>query len=169
MKHDDFFDSLSYGLLMLDLDVGKKGIHIPIEDSPSADCLKYCKADIEATKAALEHWEYIASKASGYIKGCIKEVIFDNPATIVYWKDGTKTVVKCQEGEIFDKEKGLAMAICKKVMSNKGNYNNQFHNILANAKVINDGPKPSTKEENIKKLDTVLDTIIEDIDSGLLS
>ena len=28
----------------------------------------------------------------------IKNVIFNEPATIIIWKDGTKTVVKCQEG-----------------------------------------------------------------------
>lgn len=27
----------------------------------------------------------------------IKNVIFNDPATIVFWKDGTKTVVKCQK------------------------------------------------------------------------
>ena len=43
----------------------------------------------------------------------IKKVIFNDPATIVFWKDGTKTVVKRQEGTEFDPEKGLAMAICR--------------------------------------------------------
>ena len=54
----------------------------------------------------------------------IKRVIFNEPATIVLWKDGTKTVVKCGESETFDKEKGLAMAIAKKALGNKGNYFN---------------------------------------------
>ena len=44
----------------------------------------------------------------------IKRVIFNEPATIVYWDDGEKTVVKCKEGERFDPEKGLAIAISKK-------------------------------------------------------
>lgn len=43
----------------------------------------------------------------------IKKVIENDPATIVFWKDGTKTVVKCQEGAEFDPEKGLAMAISR--------------------------------------------------------
>ena len=43
----------------------------------------------------------------------IKKVIFNDPATIVFWKDGTKTIVKCQEGAEFDPEKGLAMAISR--------------------------------------------------------
>lgn len=52
----------------------------------------------------------------------IKDVIFNNPATIVIWEDGEKTVVKCQEGDIYDHEKGLAMAITKRALGNKGNY-----------------------------------------------
>lgn len=53
----------------------------------------------------------------------IERVIFHDPATIVYWNDGTKTVVKCQD-EKFDKEKGLLAAIAKKVYGNKGSFNN---------------------------------------------
>lgn len=56
----------------------------------------------------------------------IDKVIFNDPATIVFWKDGTKTVVKAGKDEYFDKEKGLAMAISKKVLGNKGNYYNTF-------------------------------------------
>ena len=59
-----------------------------------------------------------------YYRPEIKEVIFNDPATIVFWTDGTKTVVKCQEGDIFDPEKGLTMAIAKKVYGNKGSYCN---------------------------------------------
>lgn len=56
----------------------------------------------------------------------IKTVIFNNPATIVFWNDGTKTVVKCGENDAFDPEKGLAMAITKKALGNQGNYFNQI-------------------------------------------
>lgn len=55
----------------------------------------------------------------------IKNVIFNDPATIVFWDDGTKTVVKA-ENEPFDPEKGLAMAIAKKSLGNKGDYYNEF-------------------------------------------
>lgn len=54
-------------------------------------------------------------------KGAIKKVVFNNPATIIFWTDGTKTVVKA-ENEDFDPEKGLAMAISKKMLGNQGNY-----------------------------------------------
>lgn len=56
----------------------------------------------------------------------IEKVKYNGPATIVWWADGTKTVVKCSEEETFDPEKGLAMAICKKALGNKGNYYNAF-------------------------------------------
>ena len=63
-----------------------------------------------------------------------KKVIFNDPATIVYWKDGTKTVVKA-EGESFDPEKGLAMAIAKRHLGNKGNYYDIFKEWLTKYKV----------------------------------
>lgn len=56
----------------------------------------------------------------------IKDVIFNDPATIVLWEDGTKTIVKCQDGDTFDKEKGLALCIAKKYFDNKGNFNDVF-------------------------------------------
>lgn len=44
----------------------------------------------------------------------IKKVIFNKPATVVLWEDGSKTVVKVNKGEKWDPEKGFAMAIIKK-------------------------------------------------------
>ena len=70
----------------------------------------------------------------------IKDVIFNEPATIIIWKDGTKTVVKCQEGEGYDPEKGMAMAISKKALGNKGNYCEVFKKWLPEEEEkINDG------------------------------
>lgn len=56
----------------------------------------------------------------------IKQVIFNDPATIVIWADGTKTIVKCQPGDVYDAEKGLALCIAKKFFGNKGNFNEVF-------------------------------------------
>lgn len=64
----------------------------------------------------------------------IKEVIFNEPATIVYWTDGTKTVVKCGSGDTFDKEKGLALCCMKKMFGNKGNYNNTLKKYIGEEK-----------------------------------
>lgn len=55
----------------------------------------------------------------------INKVIFNDPVTVVYWSDNTRTIVKCRN-EVFDREKGLAMAISKKAFGNTGRYNNVF-------------------------------------------
>ena len=58
----------------------------------------------------------------------ITNVIFNPPATIVFWSDRTKTVVKCNyDYEDYDPEKGLAMAIAKKMIGdNKRAYYHTF-------------------------------------------
>lgn len=48
----------------------------------------------------------------------VSKVIFHDPATIVIWADKTKTVVK-RHNEPYDREKGLAMCIAKKVLGEK--------------------------------------------------
>ena len=60
------------------------------------------------------------------IRPDITNVKFNPPATIVFWSDNTKTVVKAQDDEPFDPEKGLAMAMVKKYLGNKGNYFNEI-------------------------------------------
>ena len=67
----------------------------------------------------------IAPKPTNYLPE-IKNVKFDGPATIVFWADGTKTVVKCQDGDDYSEEVGLAMCIVKKVFGNKSKYNDIF-------------------------------------------
>lgn len=62
----------------------------------------------------------------------ITNVIFNPPATIVFWSDNTKTVVKCDfDQEPYDPEKGIAMAISKKMIGdNKYEYYNTFKHWL---------------------------------------
>lgn len=62
----------------------------------------------------------------GMCRVSIRKVIFNDPATIVQWSDGTKTVVKCGPEDSYDMEKGLAMAIVKKMAGN----DNRFHKVF---------------------------------------
>lgn len=48
----------------------------------------------------------------------VKKVIFSKPATIIFWSDGTKTVVKCGKDDTYDKEKGFYIACAKKLFGN---------------------------------------------------
>ena len=54
----------------------------------------------------------------------IKKVIFNDPATIVLWDDGGKTVVKCSLGDTYSEWSGLAFCICKKLMGD------EFHKVF---------------------------------------
>lgn len=76
----------------------------------------------------------------------IKKVHFNNPATVVIWTDGTKTIVRCGEGESYDPEKGLAMAIAKKALGNKGNYYEVFKKWLPETETASEQIATNSKE-----------------------
>lgn len=74
-------------------------------------------------------------------EGRIKDVKFSGPATIVFWTDGTKTVVKCRKGDKFDPEKGIAMACAKKLLGNEDGYHKEI------AKRIDSAAAKTLREE----------------------
>lgn len=101
------------------------------------------KPDLEAEKARKEFLKNLAlphvtdmsikdfvlplseiAKHKGNTLPEIKKVIFNPPATIVFWLDGTKTVVKCKEGEEFSEWAGIALCLAKKL------YGPNFHKIF---------------------------------------
>ena len=49
----------------------------------------------------------------------IKDILVDGPATIVFWADGTKTVVKCGPDDSYDIEKAVAMCFMKKALGSR--------------------------------------------------
>lgn len=96
---------------------GKWGLDKPVTDYDKAAWNSQKYKDDERHKK-IRSMEFVLG---------IQKVKFQNPATIVFWDDGTKTVVKCQKGDTFDPEKGLAMAIIKKkVGDNQGYFNKIF-------------------------------------------
>lgn len=76
----------------------------------------------------------------------IKNVYFNPPATVVLWDDDTKTIVKCQKGDVYSKETGLALCITKKALGNKSNFNDIFKKWIPEEK----GPK-KTKVRAVSK------------------
>lgn len=102
---------------------------------------------------------YAASIGKSFFKGLsrgligiclpeIKEVKFNPPATIVFWDDDTKTVVKTRNGEKFDPEKGLSMAISKKALGNEYDYYETFKKEVGkyNKKMKKEEPTEVKKE-----------------------
>lgn len=53
----------------------------------------------------------------------LDRIIFNEDVTIAIWKDGTKTLIRCQEGDTFDKEKAIALCYMKKTLGNRGSFN----------------------------------------------
>lgn len=87
----------------------------------------------------------------------IKRVIFNPPATIVFWSDGSKTVVKCSKSEPFDTEKGLAMAIAKRAQGNREDYYKDLSKWCGGA---------SAQKAKEKSKNDILDEILELIASA---
>ena len=88
----------------------------------------------------------------------IKKAIFNNPATIVFWSDGSKTVVKSHLDD-YDPEKGLAMAIAKKALGNEGNYYNVFKKWLPNEDSSEEIQDRTCYEIAEKRFNKILDEI----------
>ena len=76
----------------------------------------------------------------------IKEVIFNNPATIIKWKDGTKTIVKSsnQFDDGFNEEVGFSMAVMRKLFGGRNQYKKHIKNAV----------RQSKKVENVKIIQT---------------
>lgn len=86
-------------------------------------------------KSAAKTAEKTAKKAAETVKECaacrrakdyepkltdfIDNVICQDSAVVIFWKDGTKTTAKCGADDVFDYEKGLAIAVLKYVFGNK--------------------------------------------------
>ena len=92
----------------------------------------YRKYD-EAAKRYIEEDVDCTMRVYNWMNKAIVKVIFNDPATIVFWGDGSKTVVKAVD-ESFNPEKGLAMAVAKKFFGNEGNYYNVFKKWLPKEK-----------------------------------
>jgi hypothetical protein len=51
----------------------------------------------------------------------VKNVIFSGGKTIVLWADGTKTIVTCGEGDVFDPYAGFCAAVTKRMFGTTRN------------------------------------------------
>ena len=64
-------------------------------------------------------------KPKASIADNIEKVIFNDPATIIIWKDGSeKTVVKCSENDEYDPYFGFCAAITKKIFGSNQKIKN---------------------------------------------
>lgn len=81
------------------------------DDIPFCDCSGCCNW----TNSLDEEKEMECEEMGFWCLPDVERIIFNPPATIVFWADKTKTVVKCMEGEKFERYAGFAMACMKKL------------------------------------------------------
>lgn len=100
---------------------------------PDHPCNRINPRDMKMVQEYIENIPADVARGSGktrsnslYLWTAPTKVIFHDPATIVFWTDGTKTVVKCQPGDTYSKEMGLALCFSKKMLGNQSNFNNEF-------------------------------------------
>lgn len=93
-----------------------------------------------AVRYMREHPDPVNSKD---VLPAIERVIFNGPATVVYWNDGSKTVVKCQPGDTFSTETGLMAAMLKRFMGNDNTYNKVLNFWLKEAVPVPQLPAPT--------------------------
>lgn len=53
-----------------------------------------------------------------YLHPEVDHIFYDDVATVVFWTDGTKTVVKCPEGTPYDEYTAFCAALAKKLYGN---------------------------------------------------
>ena len=115
----------------------------------------------------------------------VKDILVNGPATIVFWADGTKTVVKCGHDDSYDIEKAVAMCFMKKALGSrsmhkifnlaedrKTEYDNQFtrlslkemgyclHDVIST--ILNQNPAKPCEGKIITDLDKIAEKMRED-------
>lgn len=81
------------------------------------------------------------------------KIIYNDPATIVFWRDGTKTVVKRMEKEKFNPYTAFCAALAKKLFGSNSAVNrivNSGYNQLV-GDILKAGKKAKTKEKAEEK------------------
>lgn len=109
---------LSKGILII-LRYANGHIEIALKGEVNSIKLEAAKSTNNFAVESKETEEYRNMHSKSFL---MKDVKFNGPATIVFWEDGTKTVVKMDESEInYDPEKAIMAAYTKKALSTLSN------------------------------------------------
>lgn len=108
-KRMDYIDALTYSY-------PRRVSFDPVNDRP----VLYNQREVDATFSL---WKMNITPG---IHSVIKDIKVNGPATIVFWDNETKTIVKCQSADEFDIEKGIIMALCKGYQGNAKHWTDLF-------------------------------------------
>lgn len=95
-------------------------ISMDLFDQIMDDLARHQKSVREEAKQKLAKEEAAKPAANSCNCNCrklpeVKNIIFNDPVTVVFWNDGTKTIVRASNGDKFSKELGIVYSIFKKL------------------------------------------------------
>lgn len=100
-----------------------------------ADGAKSSAGETESLFSSSQFVENLIARFNGS-KAEVERVLYDGPATIVFWSDGSKTVAKRAAGEPYDEHVGFLAAFVKRFLTGS-----QIRKIIARAERRNVPPK----------------------------
>lgn len=115
------------------------GITVKDEETTTTEVTLECSTELDSKEVK----EYFTPE----------KIIYNGPCTIVFWSDGTKTIVRLAEGDIFNPYNAFNAALAKKIFGT----NNEVKRIVETGEVIKD-KKEKKKKEPEKKPETKVDT-----------
>lgn len=92
----------------------------------------------------------------------VSRIIFNDPATIVFWEDGTKTVVKAMDCDRFDKYAGF-MAACMKKMFGSTSRAKAIMAECGTGDVKSDNPKQKYSDSKTISIDQLIHAFVDGV------
>ena len=89
----------------------------------------------------------------------VDRIIFNNPATIVFWSDGVKTVVKAAENREFNPYYGFCAAVTKRLIGD--NHNHAVKNLIERKGNIDLDAWDAQMESKIAELAALFQAVID--------
>ena len=83
----------------------------------------------------------------------VKQVLHSGPATIVFWDDGTKTIVRCGDDQEFDPYTGFIAAFAKKMYGFTSRVKRMLKKVTAEQKVKKTKQAPEVDETTSEEVE----------------
>lgn len=136
----------------------KQKVTEPLRDRLTNHIIHYAVQDVISARKLCEKLSSAVAIKTPEGRPIIKRVKFSPPATVIFWADDTKTVVKCQEGDTYNPETGFALAYLKKLLGNDNTFNKEIAKWVGDIKFTDE--KQQEKEMHIKKAYNALDSFL---------
>lgn len=123
-------------------------LHQTLFDSKNDSCTTttYKEEEKTMTEHQKQYNHIFEAKIKLYNTHIVK-IIYNDKATIVFWNNNTKTVVKCTETDEYSKEAAVAIAFFKHSVGD------EYYHYVMDALTGNKGDSPKTHTRTIKIID----------------